>query len=254
MSEAPKTKYGYEDGPNESYVLDKQAISPEVTAVYAELQKLPQGSVVADIGSGAGRLIKNAPKERPYTFLGIELDASAVKKFDKEKATLGLSDQMVVASATELNTGSDGITFDAAVSWRVLHNFDEETQRRVCEDVFAALPPGGSFYVSVLSDQDWKLRKLRETGEVDLHQLVDSERVMDLVENQGKAPEDPTRKRWPLYYFTRNRLQELAQQSGLEIVGDITTFKERSGMPHLLAYGDERSEITYYNVHFRKPQ
>jgi SAM-dependent methyltransferase len=262
--ETPKTKYTWgangerRNGPTEPYILDRQGISPYVEKVYGELQRLPKGGIVLDVGSGAGRLEENAPKNRPYSFLGIELDAGAVKKFDAKKKELGLPDHIVVASATELGfeskDGHNALKADAAVSWRVLHNFEEPDQLTVCKDIYGALPSGGSFYVSVLSDQDWKLRALRKSGTpVDLSKLIDSERVMDLVENNGKATDDPTRKQWPLYYFTQDRLRELAKQSGFEVAGNIEVFKEPSGMPHLLAFKDERSEVTYYYVHFRKP-
>jgi len=100
-------------------------------------ERLDNGSVVLDIGSGRHPAIK--PDDRPddVTYVGLDLSATELAA-----ATEGSYDEEIEADATEFIPELEG-RFDLAVSWQVLEHVPD--MAATLSNVRRYLKPGGRF-------------------------------------------------------------------------------------------------------------
>lgn len=218
------------------YILARQGVSAALQSAYDEFRRLPRGSIVADLGSGGGRLAINAPSpdERSYTFCGFDIDQNAVDQFGVAVEVFGLPDRAVCANiANGLDLARYGIR--AAISWRVLHGLRKVDQHSVCSSVCRAIPVGAPFFVAVCSESDWKCEALGSGYRP--RELNDVGAIMSL----GRS--------FLVDFFNESDLLELAAASGFN-VSHIGSFEESTGFTHLAERGHPTNEYLY--AHFVK--
>lgn len=240
-------QYGYGAQPQEGggYRLHDRAASPVLRdRVLNPLSLLSVGSRVIDLGSGDGNFPHKAGPNRPYDILAIDLEkdaVAAVNKILRGHKREG-KDLAVVGDATRLDQVAElnGAPVDAVVSWRVLHGIPGDLHSDIFKQVHSKLRPGGSFLVSVASDQDWKVEALGDQFRPG--QTNDCSGVM--FRNHGIDREHP----FPILFFSEERLKVLAEQSGF-VIRDIDTFTEPSGYNHLKSGSDN----TYLFAELVKP-
>ncbi|MBI2086450.1 class I SAM-dependent methyltransferase [Candidatus Daviesbacteria bacterium] len=220
------------------------AVSPDSilnTIVFPTLDKLTEGSVVADFGCGEGRIAQKAPfySNRPYIFRGFEINPAAVEGFNRGFAhTL---DRAEVADLTRLDVGQT--RFDAALLWRVLHSIPKDYHQAVLAGIATTLKPGASLHVAVLSERDWKKVDLERLGLYRPGEMNDCYPVM------GAALEPQAIFNWPLYFFRGGELAGLGEQVGLREVNQ-QPIREESGFEILR---QTKPPISYDYVEFVKP-
>lgn len=243
---------GSDQAAGQGYKLKDRGVSDVLKArVYRPLRDLPRGSVVLNLGAGDGNFEANAPRgrNRNYSFLSIDQDPQGVASIQRVFSERGSRrDRAIVGDIVRLDQIEEvqPEVADAVVLWRVLHALPAEAQEPFLRQVFDTLKPGGKLYMAVLSDQDWKRRELEASGEYRPGEVNECVDVMRFAE----AGID--KRTWPLYFFSEARLDELAKSTGFVRVGDVATFNERSGFPHLLEDAG-RQDVTYHFVELQKP-
>ena len=218
-----------------TYRLGERPLSPAVNRVYEKLSSQKRVSTVLDIGCGAGRFALNAPKDRNWRVIGVDINEDAVGKFRDEISRRGLHDVSLHGDVREIGLENEQI--DAAVAWRVFHALPVETQHAFARKVFDLLPPGGSFFVAVASHEDWKAQALQRQGRYNPHGQNDCSEIMDVPEYFG------------VDFFTPEKLHTLGRSHGFQVVG-IETFEEPSGYDHLRT---TKPDNKYLLAEFRKP-
>ncbi len=201
-----------------TYELGQRQLSKVIDRVYQDLQLLPPGSVVADLGCGAGRFGLNAPPERPYTIVGVDLSEKAVAIYSQQIQERGLPDEALVGDITNLDF-LKGRDVQAIVSWRVLHCLGEPIRRAVLAQSQDLLPADSSFYLAIASNSDWKVGALRRDGGFKVGQLNDCSGVMGL--------ETP----FLVDFFDEGRLRLLS--NGGFSIEQVAAFQEPTGYDHL---------------------
>lgn len=203
------------------YTLGEQPVSSAIQRVYVTLATLVEGSWVLDLGSGPGRLALNAPKPRPFRFLGIDQSPIAIDQFREAIYQDGRMDEAIVGDITDLHLPS-GREFRGAVSWRVLHALAPHQQLQVVEQVRKILPVGAPLFLAVASEKDWKAGELASRGVYLPDTLNECGEIMDLEES------------FRVHFFDPPRLEALAIRGGF-IVEAMEEFEEPTGFDHLRA-------------------
>jgi len=243
-------QYGYQPDARQDgtgYRLkDRPASDILKTRVLKPLASLVPGSVVIDLGSGDGNFVHKAGGNRPYDILAVDLEPSAIRSVNKLFASQRRRgrenhDTAVVGDISRLSEISelDG-TVDAAVSWRVLHGIPQGLHAPTFNQVYEKLKPGGSFYIAVASERDWKVGALGDgyrPGETN-----DCSGVMFRDHGVGREHE------FPILFYSQDRLAELAQRTGF-VVGGVELFEEPSGYAHL----KDGKPNTYLFAELKKP-
>ncbi len=253
--------YGYNgavpltpDGLPASYRLkDRGASTVLQDRVHAPLADLRAGTRVVNLGCGDGNFEANIPLGRRYSMVSIDQDPSAVASvkdiFEKRRNGNGHHDIALVGDVTRLvDVVSLPIgSVDAAVAWRVVHALPDALHEPVFNQVSQVLRPGGSFYLAVLSDEDWKREELEAAGQYKPNQVNECLDVMRF--DKAGIPKDS----WPLYFFSEEKILELGEKAGLVPQGEVVSFREATGFAHL-AQDPDRSDVTYRFVEFQKPE
>jgi SAM-dependent methyltransferase len=230
-------QYNYQ----ETYHLGERALSSSVQYVYNALSR-KNAKHVLELGCGAGRFAKDAPRNRQWHITGFDINPDAIQTFQSHIDTQGLPDKAIHGDITQLDLSNHD--FDAAVSWRVLHTLPKNLQIQLCQAVYEALPPGASFFLSVASHKDWKAEELVKKGQYNPYDINNCAEVMELHtrENQQYFGAD---------FFWEGKLRQLAHASGFELVGDIVEFDEASGYEHIR---ETKPANKYLIAEFRKPE
>lgn len=216
--------------------------------VLPSLNQLPWGSLVADFGSGNGRLLRRAPHftDRPYVFRAYEINPDAVRAYNAKVDSLNGSrglifpDKAEVANLTDLRLGED--RFRAALLWRVLHSIPVDHHETVLRQIAQTLRPGALLHVAALSDRDWKRDDLGEN-----YKPGEMNNCYTVMETALQGQPDVTD--WNLYFFRPGELAELGQRAGLGVVYEHP-ITESSGFEVLR---QTRPPIEYDYVEFYKP-
>ena len=214
-AEAPKEgQYHYQ-----KYTLGVKPVAPVIERVYANFSALPEGSWVLDLGSGSGRLELNAPKPRPYRFLGLDQSSIAINQFREAIYQAGRMDEAMIGDITDLHLPT-GREFRGAVSWRVLHALAPYQQLRVVDQVRRILPPEAPFFIALVSDKDWKAGELAARGLYIPNILNECQAIMGLEES------------FKVDFYDSVKIEGLAKRSGFRVEG-IEEFTELTGFEHL---------------------
>lgn len=216
-AETPKEgQYHYQ-----SYTLGSRPVAPVIERVYANFSALPEGSWVLDLGSGPGRLAINAPKPRPFRFLGIDQSYIAVEQFRQAVSRDGRMDEAIVGDITDLNLPQSR-DFRGAISWRVLHALAPSQQLQVVDQVRRLLPSESPFFIAVASRNDWKAQELAARRLLIPDALNECQEIMGLEES------------FKVDFHDAARVEELARKAGFRVEA-IEEFTELTGFEHLRA-------------------
>jgi len=216
--------YGYGGQESPAYRLGERPVSPFIDTVYGRLNSLAPGSIVIDLGGGAGRFPAQAPQDRKWRVLGIDHDPDAINQAHR---VIRPDDRAIVGDITRLAQlslpdGMDTGDISAVVSHRVLHAVPLSLRRPIIEGGAGMLPPGGEFYASVASIEDWK------AGQVNAEPGV----VYDCAPIMFGAFDIPRRDPFAMSFFDDTAMATLIAGSGLVIQG-ASTFTEPSGYDHI---------------------
>lgn len=229
--------YRWDEVSGGGYHLNGAPVASVLThEVFPRLAKLPQGSEVADLGCGNGRVVRQAPhpSTRPYAFRGFDLSQQAVDRFN---ATLYPPDRAEVADISRLDL--NGHRLSAALAWRSFHCIPPALHVDILSSIHNHLKPGASLYVAALSERDWKPQALIAQGEYKPGQLNDYAPVMRV----------PGVEEWELYAFRAGELAALGQFIGFEVTR-TQSIQESTGYAELMARG--RATVDYDYVEFRR--
>lgn len=180
--------------------------------VLPSLNQLPEGSLVADFGSGDGRFARETrAKGSYYVVQGYELDPQAVERFNTEFAYT--PHRAEVADITRLDLSITGVNrFDGALFWRVLHAINRENHQTTLRGIVQTLKPGASLHVAVRSDRDWVAAELKKQG------LYRSGEMNECFPAMAEALKPQGISSWPLYFFRAGELVRLGERAGLAVV------------------------------------
>lgn len=118
------------------------------------------GEKIIDIGSGTGSLALAIHRVSPQTaYVGIDPDEDAVKRARKKAARAGSAAKFEVGyfSADALPHGEPP---DKIISSLVLHQVPLAEKRRIIEEIFKTLKPGGSVHIADYGLQRGMQRRL----------------------------------------------------------------------------------------------
>jgi len=111
------------------------------------LERLPQGALILDIGSGRGLFAKHMA-ELGYRVIGIDFEGGIVKKANAEIAAWGLEGKLKFMEANTLDIPFADASFDGACDFGLLENLYKDDWVNYASEVSRILKPGG-FYLNV---------------------------------------------------------------------------------------------------------
>ncbi len=109
--------------------------------------------LVYDLGCGAGRHMAYLQAEG-FRVIGSDLAPNGLAVCQEQLATAGLRADLVRADMAA-SPFADA-TFDAAVSTNVLNHNPRAVLQQALDEAHRVLRPGGEFYLTVLTTDDWR--------------------------------------------------------------------------------------------------
>lgn len=211
-----------------SYKLANRSLSDKLSTVIANLDSLPSGSAVLNLGSGDGVLERHVSKNRKYTFTSIDLEPAAIHTIKTifNDASKDLDDQAVVGDITDIESIPiiSNQHYDAAISWRVLHGIDPIHYLNIFKSVHSKISKGSPFFAAVACDRDWKAEALGES--LNLSGVNNCTPIMFRPYGIGRETA------FPVHFFTPKEIISLGDATGFNAV-TVDYFEEPSGYSHL---------------------
>jgi len=230
--------YGYGDSTN-SYALANREPSEPLLDVIHYLNTLPQASRVLNLGCGDGMLERMAGSMRPYRFVSLDIEATAIKHLRNTLETYQQQDVAFIGDITKPETLENrGEPYAVAVSWRVLHGIHPKHYDKIISQIYHWLKPGGRLFLSVAADSDWKVTALGKN--YNPSGVNDCSGVM--FEAFGVERTHP----FPIHFFSKDELSDLGKRHHFTPI-TVGEFHETSGFSHLRKYVS-----TYYFAEFIK--
>jgi cyclopropane fatty-acyl-phospholipid synthase-like methyltransferase len=220
--------YGYQSSKKDQiapYNLANRTASEALLSVVTELSTLSNDANVLDLGCGDG-VINTHAVSRHYNLTAIDIEPAAINTLSDLFERTATNDQAIVGDLIELDKidALDRTTFDAAVSWRVLHGIDPTSYDNFLRQTHNLLKTGASFYFSVACDQDWKAQSLGDS--------YNPEGINDCVNVMFRNFNIPRSRPFPVHFFTKDEIYSLSERNGFTLKS-ITNFQEASGYRHL---------------------
>lgn len=110
------------------------------------LEKLPQGALILDIGSGRG-LFSKQMTEAGFRVIGIDFEKEIVKKANEEIKNWGLEGKLKFMEADALDIPFADASFDGACDFGLMENLYSKDWETYSEEIKRILKPGG-FYLN----------------------------------------------------------------------------------------------------------
>ncbi|MBI5742478.1 MAG: class I SAM-dependent methyltransferase [Candidatus Niyogibacteria bacterium] len=117
---------------------------PYETKAAELLEKLPQNSIILDLGSGRGTWAFELV-EKGYRAIGIDYAKRAVDKANADAAVRNLASKVRFVEGDVLDMAFKDSTFDAAADFGLLQHLHPEDWERYAAEVARTIKPGGYF-------------------------------------------------------------------------------------------------------------
>lgn len=135
---------------------------PAVIARMLEMAEVKAGDHVIDLGTGDGRILIAAARERGARGLGIDLDAVLIGKARANARSAGVADRV------RFETG-DLFKADLSAADVVTMYLLPEVNYRLCPRLLAQLKPGARIVSHAFDMGDWKPDATRRAGGATVH-------------------------------------------------------------------------------------
>jgi len=129
----------------------------EVVALMLEMGEVKPGDTVIDLGTGDGRILIAAAKERAATGLGVDLDPVLIRKASAAARKAGVADKVRFEAADLFET--DLSSADVVTMYLL-----PEVNLRLRPQLFAQLKPGTRVVSHAFDMGDWKPEAKRRAG------------------------------------------------------------------------------------------
>lgn len=210
-----------------------QAAVPEVQQIL-ELVKVPPGATVLDMGCGVGRHAIEFARHG-YRVTGVDRTAKYLREAKNKAGEQGLDVEWVEADMRRFRR--DG-AFDLAVSMLTSFGYfpNAADDRRVAENLFASLQPGGVFVMDLMGKevlarqfrrQDWQ-EQPDGTMLLEQRSVKDGWGTLEMrwIVIRG---EDIRQHRFELRLYSAAELQALLEGIGFV---DVTAYGSVKGTPY----------------------
>lgn len=135
---------------------------PAVVARMLEMADVRAGDHVIDLGTGDGRILIAAARERGASGFGIDLDAVMIRKAQASARRAGVADRV------RFETG-DLFKADLSAADVVTMYLLPEVNYRLCPRLLAQLRPGARIVSHAFDMGDWKPDETRRVGGALVH-------------------------------------------------------------------------------------
>jgi SAM-dependent methyltransferase len=129
----------------------------EVVALMLEMGEVKPGDTVIDLGTGDGRILIAAAKERGANGLGVDLDPVLIRKANAAARKAGVADRVRFEAADLFET--DLSSADVVTMYLL-----PEVNLRLRPQLFAQLKPGTRVVSHAFDMGDWKPEAKRRAG------------------------------------------------------------------------------------------
>ncbi len=129
----------------------------EVVALMLEMGEVKPGDTVIDLGTGDGRILIAAAKERGARGLGVDLDPVLIRKASAAARKAGVADKVRFEAADLFET--DLSSADVVTMYLL-----PEVNLRLRPQLFAQLKPGTRVVSHAFDMGDWKPEAKRRAG------------------------------------------------------------------------------------------
>jgi SAM-dependent methyltransferase len=219
--------YGYQPRlKKHSYILYDRPISHTLKKAIDDFSGLPQASHILNLGCGDGNLEYHA-FPRSFRFTSVDKDASAIAKLKTILTEQGRQDLDYASEGDVFDFPKHIKTkqlFDAAISWRVLHNLPPSSYLTLLQSVRDHMKKSGIFHISAASIFDWKAEAL---GNALQPQGMNNCKKVMFSDYDVERSDD-----FFIHFFSLEELETLAEQAGFRLIHH-EYFREPSGYHHL---------------------
>lgn len=134
----------------------------EVVAQMLDMAQIGPGDHVVDLGTGDGRILIAAARERGASGLGIDLDAVLIRKAQADAEDAGVADRVRFATGDLFET-------DLSAADVVTMYLLPEVNLRLCPRLLAQLKPGARIVSHAFDMGDWRPDETRKAGGSTVH-------------------------------------------------------------------------------------